>query len=105
MDSRKNNSKEVNVLCKDCIHGFIKWRDLPGAWFDKTYYLYCKKAYVEPKIESNPVTGDHLVPAHYQRAHTFRLKFYADHKDRCGPEGKYWLPKHKKDFFVLLKRA
>lgn len=105
MDVRKSDSKEVNVLCKDCVHGFLKWRDLPGAWFDKTYYLYCKKAFVESKIESNPVTGDQLIPSHYQRAHAYRLRSYNDSSERCGPDGKFWSPKHKKDLFILMKRA
>ncbi len=105
MDAGKSENREVNVLCKDCVYGFVRWRDLPGAWLDKTYYLYCKKAYVESKIESNPVTGNHLVPAHYQRAHAYRLRSYNDSKERCGPDGKFWSPKNKKDLFILIKRA
>jgi len=105
LDAGKSENREVNVLCKDCVYGFVRWRDLPGAWLDKTYYLYCKKAYVESKIESNPVTSNHLVPAHYQRAHAYRLRSYNDSKERCGPDGKFWSPKNKKDLFILIKRA
>jgi len=93
-----------NVLCKDCIHGFFRWQDYPMAWFDKSSYLYCKKAYTEATEEHDPVVGIRYEPGRYRSARFERLKIFQD-ETRCGPEGKFWSPKNKKDLFVLLKRT
>lgn len=93
------------VLCKDCAHAFTKWSDFPFSLIYKSTYTYCRKAYIPPRTEINPVVGERSIPGEYRSADIERLDLVNLNSDRCGPEGKHWSPKHKKDIFVLLKRA
>ena len=93
------------VLCKDCAHAFTKWSDFPFSLINKSTYTYCRKAYTPPRNEFNPVVGTRHIPGEYRSADIERLDIISYNRDRCGPEGKNWSPKRKKDIFVLLKRA
>lgn len=90
-----------NVLCKDCVHSFINWFDYPFALLNRELFTRCKKSWIEPQNEFDPVTGNKTIPGHYRKAGLERLSL---NDNRCGPRGKYWQPKNKKLFLTYLKR-
>lgn len=96
---RENNMSEI-VLCKDCVHKFVKWYDYAFSLINPSAFTLCKKGWTEPAEKIDPVSGKenkgYYVSAAIERA---RLS-----KERCGPTGKYWEPKNKKHLFTYLKR-
>ena len=58
----------------------------------------CKKDAEHKEASFNPVTGRKVEPKiKYEWCSVARLK-----GSECGPEAKYWAPKHKKDLFRAL---
>jgi len=90
------------VTCRDCVHSFVKWFDYPFALLNRELFTHCKKGWIEPQNQFDPVIGNKTIPGHYRKAGIERLEL---NDDRCGPEGRNWMPKDKKNFFVLLKRV
>lgn len=96
-------SDESEYLCKDCKHSFMKVSDkiftLGGSVGVSKYYYKCRKAYVEQSINYDPVLGAEKIKPEYQAC------IWARRTDaKCGPDGKLWQPKHKKDLFKMLTK-
>lgn len=89
------------VLCKDCVHSFYPWYDF--LYSDDLKYK-CKKTYKPDSIEPSPVGGTRKVTGGYDMCKYTRMRTGRDGDESCGPDGKWWEPKHKKDLFVYLKR-
>lgn len=88
------------LLCKDCIHGYVKWDDLPNYWFfGNAHWMKCKKTGKMDEDSFNPVTGYRKKKPEYKDAWDERNR-----QGSCGPAAKHWSPKNKKDLFKLLTR-
>jgi hypothetical protein len=87
------------VLCKDCKHSFRSLVDLT-SW--GTGYEYrCRRNFKDKTIDINLVTGPVSKSAHYEMCSSSRI----GHSDNvCGKRGLWWEPKHKKHYFIWLKR-
>jgi hypothetical protein len=87
--------KQTNdlLLCKDCKHA--KWR----PWHAISYR--CHRDVVPEVIKIDYVTGPIITKKHYDSC--FAQRFNGD--DKCGPEGKFWEPKHKKHLFLAIKHS
>jgi len=83
----KDDDKD-SFYCKDCKFSFVNFFEV------FTTGPLCRKYIIEDDVDL--VTGKRKIA--YGRCSSAR-RF-----DICGPEGKAWLPKHKKDLFKLLKR-
>jgi hypothetical protein len=60
--------------------------------------MKCRKAYVEEKIEMDPVTGPKTIPARYDTCGMARVK-----SKSCGEHGQFWEPKDTtKHFFTMI---
>ena len=89
-----------NLLCKDCVHSFIKWDEYPNYWILKSPYWHrCRKSFKQEEIDFNPVTGGKKLKPTYNQC-----SFERGREGLCGPSAKNWSPKHKKDLFKLLTR-
>jgi hypothetical protein len=86
------------VACKDCVHSFRKFIDLP-MW-GSGYEYRCKNFWVDEKTVFDPVTGENLEPGKYEKCSVIRV--LENHP--CGRTGKLWSPKNKQDFFFYMKR-
>jgi len=88
------------MICKDCIHGYVKWDDLPNYWlFGGVHWMKCKRTGKLDDTAFNPVTGYTKKKLEYKDAWQERNR-----QGGCGPSAKYWSPKNKNDLFKLLKR-
>jgi len=90
--------EEEKVLCKDCIHSFYPWYDF---FYNDDFKYKCRKTYKPDRIEPSPVGGTRKVRGGYETCRYTRMKI---REENCGPEGKWWRPKNKKDLFIYLKR-
>jgi hypothetical protein len=94
-------SVKTNYLCKDCKYSVITLRDqILWAFNDSEHRYSCKKSAEEQEPKINLVTGKLT-----KKKTTYELCSVArlDAKgSECGPEAKYWAPKHKKDLFRAL---
>jgi len=100
-----------NLLCKDCKHSFVTWSDrLFKIFYGRNplgkYSYKCKKFFEPDGEEFDPVIGTVKTKGEYLscvslRATPITVKDYNAH---CGPEGRHWVPKHKKDLFKLLTK-
>lgn len=89
-----------DLLCKDCIHGYVKWDELPNYWLSgDAHWMKCKKTGMIDESTFNPVTGYKQRKPNYKSAWDERGR-----SGDCGPQAKNWTPKHKRDLFKLLKR-
>lgn len=86
------------LMCKDCDHSFIPWSDRVFFLSVKSHYK-CRKLLNEVATNYNPVTGFEKVEKHYEGCMFARMN-----SGLCGPEGKLWTPKHKKDLFLAITR-
>ena len=94
------------VTCRDCVHSFVKWYEWPFPFGDgRNTFTRCRLAYVPAEQEFDPVRGMTKRRAYYKFASTERLARFGSADAKCGPEGRNWVPKDKKNFFVLLKRV
>ena len=93
------------ILCKDCKHSFRLLKEWP-QW-EGGYAYRCKQAFRPAEIKVDPVVGPIPQASYYERCSVARMsRFTKDVKeDHCGPEGKFWEPKHKKDLFKFIKHV
>ena len=93
------NKKEVH--CKDCK--FASEKSLGNRLLFGFKYAKCTRtAKPDNSPEYELVTGKPNKP-------TTKVEYCASERrglgeDKCGAEGKFWVPKHKKDFFTYLTR-
>ena len=80
------------VLCKDCLYSKNEWWNFMGR-----HGYRCQKSLVPPKFDL--VTGKMEQKPYMNSCGVARIQ------EPCGPEGKLWTPKNKKDFFVFLRRV
>lgn len=91
---------KTNYLCKDCKHCFITLSNqLFYAFHDTEFRYSCRKAYEETRINFNPVTGGKKGKSRYKLC-----TFSRADSNLCGPDAKYWAPKHKKDLFLAISK-
>ncbi len=90
------------LLCKDCKHGFRQIKDLP-IW-NSEYAWKCRKSWIDPKKEENPVIGPRNFKGYYESCSIVRLH-RASYNNNCGKEGLWWEPKNKKGLFLLIKNS
>jgi len=92
------------VLCKDCIHAVIPWKDLLFAFGDnRSLFTLCRRAWVEPTEVFDSVVGPVKKEGYYRRAILERTPGFKD-ENRCGEQAQYWTPKDKKHLFTYIKR-
>jgi len=93
------------VLCKDCKHSFRLLSEFP-QW-GGGYELRCRLDHRPEDIKLDPVIGPTKVKAYYERCSLARMsQFTKDIKpNHCGPEGKLWEPKHRRDLFKYIKHV
>ena len=81
------------VFCKDCKHA--KWR----PWY--LFSWRCHKQFIQQEVRIDPVTGPSKRGGHYSSCIDMR----GEGDGKCGPDGKFWYPKHKRDLFKLIKHV
>ena len=89
------------LLCKDCKHSFRQWSEW---WVPQRVALRCRLAFVPKQTKVAPVTGPNVDPAHYETCAMSRNDWLSK-KDNCGPQGRFWEPKHKKGLFKLIAKT
>jgi hypothetical protein len=95
--------EQTELLCKDCKHSFRKLSDFPQWWTGSEWR--CRLNYIENEVMENRVTGNVKVAPYYARCSASRLDWnIAPGTERCGKDGKWWEPKHKKHLFLLIKK-
>ena len=94
-----------DVFCKSCNHSFRSIGEFP-QWGTGHEYK-CKLKYIPQSVTFDPVIGPTKQNAYYERCRVARAsQFTKDIKENhCGPEGKFWEPKHKKDLFKYIKHV
>lgn len=91
---------KTNYLCKDCKHCFITLKNqFIYAFHDSEFRYSCRKSYEDTGVNFNPVTGNEKVKINYAICTLSR-----SNPNKCGPDGKYWAPKHKKDLFLAITK-
>lgn len=94
---------DSEYLCKNCKHSFMKVTDkiftLNGIAGANKYTYKCRKAFVEKQVKYDPVMGSEKIKPEYESCVWVRRE-----GSKCGPEGKLWTPKHKKDLFKMLTK-
>ena len=90
---------ETVVTCTSCKHyqlNFIN-RIIRAPQFAK-----CART---RKVETSfdPVTGKNQTKSDISYCSTERSE-YRGHNNECGPKGIHWIPRNKKDLFVLMKK-
>lgn len=95
------------VLCKDCKHSF---RTISNFIFhgSSRYAWSCRKSFKPDNVEDDPVVGPKKVKGGYDSCSVARIgndqyKPLDDH--RCGENGRFWEPKHKRDLFKYIKHV
>ena len=90
-------------ICRDCKHSFMLLQDriltfngLVGA---NKYSYKCKRAFGEQEIKYDPVLGSEKIKPEYQSCIWVRRE-----DGMCGPDGRLWAPKHKKDLFKMITK-
>jgi hypothetical protein len=93
------------ILCKDCKHSFRLWKDFPN--WGNGYEYKCRLAFRPAEVKLDPVVGPIPQASYYERCSIARMsRLSRDVKeDHCGPEGKLWAPKNKKDLFKYIKHV
>jgi hypothetical protein len=89
-------------LCKDCIHARINLFAYCSYIFElrppQSHWYKCAKTLKDEYDTIDPVTGPERIKAKMTYCESERK-----HGD-CGPDAKYWTPKHKKDLFKMLTK-
>ena len=88
------------VLCKDCKHSINKWWLVNGE-----FNYFCRKSFKPTNVEPNLVVGSKRVPAKYDLCGVTRIGTAGRDHGRCGEEGLWWEPKHKRDLFKFIKHV
>jgi len=87
------------VSCKSCMHARYEWKNFPFN-IGSPYSWQCDKVKTKEEIELDPVNGKEILKkAERKLCMSARDKF-----GDCGPDGKFWEPKNKKDMFKYIKR-
>lgn len=90
------------VTCKDCVHSTrgLTLNERISSWFfdPPGKFLKCRRT-IEETVERDYVNGKDEVEQKIRYCSTARK-----YEDECGPQGVYWVPKHKKDLFKLMTR-
>jgi len=90
------------LLCKDCKFSKMNVANriftLGGLVGTESFMYKCTKNVKPARDVIDPVIGPEHIKAEMNYCETERK-----HGD-CGPTGKYWLPKHKKDLFKALTK-
>lgn len=90
------------LLCKNCKHckmDTFSWvTSLGGRVNTKDYMFKCGRSIEPAKEIINPVYGPEKIKQKMSYCDAERK--YGD----CGPTGKNWTPKHKKDLFKMLTK-
>lgn len=92
---------EPVVLCKDCVHSFRTFSDMLTHGFNSSFAYKCRKNYKNYEERINLVVGVKPVAAHYESCTITRSDY---NQNSCGSQGRWWEPKHKKHYFIWLKR-
>ncbi len=91
------------LLCKDCKHSCMSLTNriftLNGLVGTDKYTYKCRQAYVEAEVKYDPVVGQEKIKPEYQSCIWVRRE-----DGKCGPDGKLWTNKHKKDLFKMLTK-
>jgi hypothetical protein len=94
-------ANETTLLCKDCKHSFMSLTNrvftLNGLVGADKYTYKCRKAYLEEEVEYDPIVGYGKTKPEYQSCIWVRRE-----DGKCGPDGKLWVNKRKKDLFKML---
>lgn len=95
---------DTEYLCKDCKHSYINPLAKIGSYmieFKKPAALWysCTRSPTPARERFNPVTG----PSVMKKIVPF-CELEREHGRSCGPEGKHWTPKRKKDLFKMLTK-
>jgi hypothetical protein len=89
-------------ICKDCKFGKMDVSDtiftLGGKVGVTDSMFKCSKTITSAKITVDPVIGHKKVKPEMKYCSVERTY------GKCGPEAKYWIPKHKKDLFKMLTK-
>lgn len=93
-------------LCKDCKFSKMDLTNniltLGGRIGAKSFMYKCSNA-IKPAHEIiDPVRGPEQIKSAMPFCTVERLSNHQN--DKCGPTGKYWTPKHKKDLFKALAK-
>ena len=92
-----------NLFCKDCKYSFMSFLNyvttLNGRVGATKYTYRCRKAYLAEEIKHDLIMGQERVKPEYQSCIWVRRE-----DGPCGPSGKLWVPKHKKDLFKMLTK-
>ena len=93
-------------LCKDCkfskMDFFNTLNTLGGRVGVKGFMYKCSNA-IKPKHEIlDPVCGLEKIKTAMPYCTIERTA--GSQNDRCGPDARYWKPKHKKDLFKMLTK-
>lgn len=95
-------NNDFTLLCKHCKHSsvplMLKIFSFGIIPIDG-YFYKCKRSLEEEHTKFDPVTGPYKVKPKYNSCNWERV---SSEKDRCGKEGKFWTPKHKKHLFLVL---
>lgn len=96
-------TKETLLLCSACIHSTVPLSAKIASFPFKpnAFFFRCKKDVKEEHIDFNPVTGPKKIQKHYESCHVTRSSY----SGICGPEGKLWSPKQKKNIFLAITRG
>jgi hypothetical protein len=90
-------------LCKECKHSFMtianRIMTVNGLVGANKYNYKCRQAFVEQEVKYDPVLGSEKIKPEFQSCIWSRRE-----GSKCGPEGKLWLSKHKKDLFKMLTK-
>jgi hypothetical protein len=98
-------TEKTELLCKDCKHSFRTFSNWM-AHGSASFAYSCRNSFHPERIELDPVVGPNKIPAKYDSCGIARMgRLSRDIKeDHCGPDAKFWQPKHKKDLFKLIKK-
>jgi hypothetical protein len=93
-------------LCKDCKFSKISLLNnivtLGGRIGAKSFMYKCSNAIKPAHDIIDPVHGNEHIKATMPFCTIERTNDYQN--TRCGPTGKNWAPKHKKDLFKMLTK-
>jgi hypothetical protein len=87
------------VPCKTCRHIERDWTHFPFS-FGSPYAFKCGILFTKEETNFDPITGKTSIQKPKALSCISARSKYGD----CGVEGKLWEPKHKREFFVYLKR-
>jgi hypothetical protein len=93
LESDTNTDVPACVSCQHCHVGFV------NSLFRWQQFAKCLRT-KSSSSGVDPVTGKIVKKTVIAFCENERLELFGD----CGPKGRYWLPKHTRDVFRLLKK-